>query len=264
MAAGAAITGSAKAPLVEVFDSIQGEGRHVGRPTTFVRVATCPLRCLYCDTPNSYTAPGSVPVRLAGSELALPNPVAVDTLAELLAAARVPRLVSLTGGEPLVFPEFASVLGRLVRRLGGELMLETAALDPEALGRCARDIAHLSADYKLPETLGAPVGGPPPDADGGYAERHVRCLAIALSAGATADCKIVLTAAVTDSAFERALVNLRPLRERLVLVLQPVTPFGAIATPLPPTELRRHLDAALAAGFDVRVLPQVHKTLALP
>ncbi len=58
----------ARAPLVEVFSSIQGEGRYAGVPMTFVRVAVCPIRCTYCDTPNSYTAASSFPVRTGDHE----------------------------------------------------------------------------------------------------------------------------------------------------------------------------------------------------
>src|SRR5437016_13899338 len=37
----------------EIFVSFQGEGLHAGRRQLFVRFAGCPLRCRYCDTPES-------------------------------------------------------------------------------------------------------------------------------------------------------------------------------------------------------------------
>ena len=42
-----------KAPIIEVFSSIQGEGLLIGRRQIFVRFAGCNLNCNYCDTPES-------------------------------------------------------------------------------------------------------------------------------------------------------------------------------------------------------------------
>src|SRR5262245_62838035 len=72
-----------KAPLIELFHSIQGEGRFVGVPMVFLRVATCPLRCLYCDTPYSYTAAADFVVRSAG-ERREPNPCTAERAALLV------------------------------------------------------------------------------------------------------------------------------------------------------------------------------------
>ena len=36
--------------ITEIFYSLQGEARTAGRPTVFIRLTGCPLRCRYCDT----------------------------------------------------------------------------------------------------------------------------------------------------------------------------------------------------------------------
>ena len=40
--------------ITEIFHSLQGEARDVGRPTVFVRLTGCPLRCVWCDTTYSF------------------------------------------------------------------------------------------------------------------------------------------------------------------------------------------------------------------
>lgn len=261
-----------KAPLIEIFHSVQGEGRFVGVPMAFVRLATCPLRCLYCDTPNSYEAPPRLPVRTGVRDLHEPNPVAADRAAELVRqvvvasepGARQSR-VSVTGGEPLVFPEWVREFGRQVRGKGMRVHLETAAVHPDALQQCVDQIDHLSADYKLPETLGAPAKADFALAPGqGFGALHRRCCEIALQRGASVDVKIVLTDKTGDAAVERAFADLAPVREKILMVLQPVTPFGAVAKSVARLDLMRYLAMAQRAGFDARVLPQVHKSLQVP
>lgn len=70
--------------LVEIFESLQGEGRNTGRPVVFIRFAGCNLACPWCDT--------DVKARFA---LSLP-----DILAELTHYRA--KSVILTGGEPTI------------------------------------------------------------------------------------------------------------------------------------------------------------------
>ncbi len=248
-----------RAPLIEVFHSIQGEGRFVGMPMVFVRVATCPLRCSYCDTVSSYVAPARATLGAGAAARSEANPVTAARTAELVrevaAAAgpvRLPR-VSITGGEPLVFPAFVRGLGRLVRGEGGSCHLETAAIDAAALAQCIDQVDHVSADYKLPSTLAGQDHG----------AAHVGCCEVALAAGRTLDVKIVLTATATDAEFDRALHQLAPFAAGMLLVLQPVTPCLRATAPLPTARLERFV-AVATERFDVRVLPQVHKVLQIP
>jgi len=93
----------------ELFVSIQGETTAAGLPCTFIRLAGCNLRCSYCDASYTYEEPSR---RL--------------TMQEILAwvAAQSPRLVAVTGGEPLLQPAVIPLLRELVG-MGLRVLLET-------------------------------------------------------------------------------------------------------------------------------------------
>ena len=81
--------------LVEIFESLQGEGRNTGRPCVFVRFAGCNLKCPWCDT--------NVSRRFSLS------------LADLVSEVKSfkARSVVLTGGEPSLvegMPELVAAL----------------------------------------------------------------------------------------------------------------------------------------------------------
>ncbi len=86
-------------PVIEMFASIQGEGKYSGVPSYFVRVSGCNLRCVFkdsvCDTPYSSFSPEKSPwgtmdelvANFKGMQEKFPN---------------VHHLV-VTGGEPLLY-----------------------------------------------------------------------------------------------------------------------------------------------------------------
>ncbi len=84
-----------KYDLVEVFESLQGEGRNTGRPCVFVRFAGCNLKCPWCDT--------DVRARFS---------LSLDGLLAEIRNFR-PKSVILTGGEPTCaegMPELVAAL----------------------------------------------------------------------------------------------------------------------------------------------------------
>ena len=72
--------------LTETFASVQGEGLRAGTPTAFLRLARCPLRCVWCDSAFTFT----------GGEWVTFD----DAVARLVAFGPLPN-VCITGGEPL-------------------------------------------------------------------------------------------------------------------------------------------------------------------
>ena len=84
-------------PIIEIFTSIQGEGFHMGKGTTFIRVAGCNLRCRWCDTQYSFDL--SHARWMSAKEILEENPMPH-------------RHVVITGGEPTLYD-----LESLVREL---------------------------------------------------------------------------------------------------------------------------------------------------
>lgn len=78
-----------KLPMVEIFETVEGEGLKAGFLTTFVRLYNCNLRCVWCDTKYSYA----------------PHPpefyATIEEIVEKTAQYGNPN-VCLTGGEPLM------------------------------------------------------------------------------------------------------------------------------------------------------------------
>ena len=81
--------------LVEIFESLQGEGRNTGRPCVFIRFAGCNLKCPWCDTDV---------VRKFTASLA-------DIQRELKLYKA--RSVILTGGEPTLVKEMPELVAAL-------------------------------------------------------------------------------------------------------------------------------------------------------
>jgi len=115
--------------ITEIFFSLQGEASRAGRPTVFVRLTGCPLRCTWCDTTYSFT----------GGEAATIDSV----LAEV---AKYPaRQVCVTGGEPLAQKECLPLLSALCDA-GYDVSLETSgALDIAAVDPRVARIMDLKA-----------------------------------------------------------------------------------------------------------------------
>ena len=80
-------------------------------PCTFIRLAGCPLRCIYCDTPQA------IPLD-SGSEKAL------NVILDELPQPQTP-IVLVTGGEPLAQKNCAALLESLLS-LYQYVQLETA------------------------------------------------------------------------------------------------------------------------------------------
>lgn len=102
-----------KINLIELFHSIQGESSLTGIPTTFIRLASCNLRCSWCDTPYSF-----------GRGI-------TQSISEIVEKVKEGGLsyVCITGGEPLL-QNNVHLLMKILADEGYQLSLETGGSLP--------------------------------------------------------------------------------------------------------------------------------------
>lgn len=239
-----------KENLIEIFSSIQGEGKYVGCRQVFVRFEGCNLDCSYCDTEN---IPGTHKVcnseTHAGSRefVTLENPLSVDEVAERINAMLVDvphQAVSFTGGEPLLHAEF---IHKLATKIRCKIFLETNGTLYEQLADIIDVIHIISMDIKLPSIMSKPQW-----------EAHRKFIDIAKQKDLYI--KLVVSEQTTQAEFEQAVDLVAQTAPAVLFILQPVTPFGDCKA-ASPDKILACQNYALSRLKDVRVIPQTHKMI---
>jgi 7-carboxy-7-deazaguanine synthase len=130
-------------PMVEIFETVEGEGTRAGFPTVFVRLFGCNLRCTWCDTKYSY------PPEEADSVMSIGE--IVDEVNNYHS-----RHICLTGGEPLLYGEKSLALIHALLELEHvvDLHVETnGAIDLTMfLEGVASPKVRYIMDFKLPDS----------------------------------------------------------------------------------------------------------------
>lgn len=97
--------------IVEIFESLQGEGFNTGMPSIFIRFGKCNLACPWCDTDY--------------------NRYETKTLGEIMQIVNnfTARHIIITGGEPTIQPKLELLLNEL-KAQGYFIAIETNGLKP--------------------------------------------------------------------------------------------------------------------------------------
>lgn len=243
------------ANVSELFVSFQGEGVHAGRRQLFVRFGGCPLRCRWCDTPDSLKPTRECRILGADGAHVRANPLDTDTLAAEVAALRAlaPPLhaIAVTGGEPLVQADFlAEWLGRDAHGL--PVLLETAGILPERLARVLPHVAIVSMDLKCPSNTGERARW----------DEHDACLRLATAAGRDVYVKMPVDDGTRPEEVETGARLVAAVDPSVPLFLTPITASDG-RLEIRPDGLERLHALASRCHPDVRVLPQLHKLLGI-
>jgi organic radical activating enzyme len=96
-------------PVVEIFESVQGEGYNTGKEVVFLRLGGCNLACPWCDT--DYRVFETLELEAAVSRV----------------RALAPKALVLTGGEPFIQEGLEALLARF-KELGYWIGVETKGI----------------------------------------------------------------------------------------------------------------------------------------
>jgi len=221
------------AKIVEIFHSLQGEGLLVGEETTFIRFLGCNLFCHYCDT------------LYARDEKRAQSMTRDQVRAQVLLLTSPGQLVSLTGGEPLLWADFLAGLCPGLRERGLRIYLETNGTLVEQMEKVRPLIDIVAMDIKPPSDCGQQLW-----------PIHEKFLEKAKD---KAFVKLVITSTIQPQEVRQAVALIRKIDPRISLVLQPAS--GELAPEI--GRVRRFQAEALEELRDVRIIHQMHKRWGL-
>lgn len=125
--------------VVEIFNSIDGEGKRAGLPTTFIRLYGCNLNCSYCDT--RYGCEGDNYTEMTIYQI-------INLVNEIGC-----KSITITGGEPLIHVGIKDLIDELLK-LGFWVNIETNGSMPLLYfgGKDIKGELFYTVDYKCPSS----------------------------------------------------------------------------------------------------------------
>lgn len=125
--------------VVEIFESINGEGKKAGQLALFIRFQKCNLNCSYCDTKwaNSDTSPYAL--------------MSLEELYNKVVESGI-KNITITGGEPLLQENIGEFLKKLSKNLDLNVEIETNGSVNLKRFSEIENTPSFTMDYKLPSS----------------------------------------------------------------------------------------------------------------
>lgn len=227
-----------KAKVMEIFRSVQGEGKYAGVPQVFIRFAGCNLNCVWCDSTHArdMNAPGA-------------RAYSPDELWHAIADMWLGcHSVVLTGGEPLLQTDFLKDFLPILRVHRMPVFLETNGTLAGELKKIVEDVDIISMDVKLPSSTGLEP----------FWDKHVEFLRTAW--GKDLYIKMVISNATGMDDMVKAVEMISKGDPSMPLFLQPnhfEIGKGVMA------KCMEFQNYCLNYLTDVRIVPQMHKFMKI-
>lgn len=125
--------------VVEIFESINGEGKKAGQLALFIRFQKCNLNCSYCDTKwaNKDDSPYSL--------------MSLEELYKKVVESEI-KNITITGGEPLLQENIEIFLKKLAENPEISVEIETNGSINLKKFREIKNGPSFTMDYKLPKS----------------------------------------------------------------------------------------------------------------
>lgn len=227
------------AKILDIFKSVQGEGKFAGAMQVFVRFFECNMHCVWCDTPAS----------IGDTTRNYKEMTLEQVMGQIKKLWPGCQSVSLTGGEPLIQKDFISELLPLLKEAGMPTHLETNGILPEALKDVVDLVDVVAMDIKAPSSTKQKP----------YWSEQQAFLNIARQKDVFV--KLVVSKDTLQQDIEKAVKVVCEVDSSIMFILQPNTyelKEGALERCL---EFQSYCTKYLT---DVRILPQIHKFLKIP
>ncbi|MDK2790644.1 MAG: 7-carboxy-7-deazaguanine synthase [Methanothermococcus sp.] len=238
----------------EVFSSIMGEGKFIGRRFIFVRFKGCPLDCVYCDEAKKVEGICEVEnVPGTGNFEECPN--INEELINVINRLKTPDLfaVSFTGGEPLLYSDVIKEYSELLHDLGYKTFLESNGMYPDKVNF----FDYGSIDIKLPEHFKSKDVNQWRD----LYKNELKTIEKLHNMGSDVYAKIVVMEKTPESLVEDIAKDLSDIGD-ITLCIQPLTPYGT-AKDVPSQEKIFNIMSLCGKYVDVMCTPQIHKIMGI-
>jgi len=225
-----------KAKILEIFKSIQGEGKYAGIPQVFVRFFECHMHCVWCDTPDSIGDGKRDFIEYWPEDLfKAVKPLAVNC-----------HSVSLTGGEPLLQADFIKEFIPYLRKENLSVYLETSGVLYQGLQKIVNDVDTIAMDIKLPSSTQCRA----------FWREHEEFLKLARQKDVFI--KTVISSETVKEDVMRAVDLVAKMDPEILFILQPNSFEMENGVVQKCQELYTHCIQRLP---HVRILPQVHRVM---
>jgi len=228
-----------KAPIIEIFSSLQGEGPHVGEKHIFVRFKHCNIHCTFCDE-----------LKEEAHELTVKE--IYDEIDSIDNNVGPHSTISWTGGEPLLYPQFLQSGMKVAHGLGFKNYLETAGILIKSFQEVLNYTDIVAMDFKLPSVT----------KEKSFWPEHEEFLKLSIQKEVFV--KMVLSREAVLSEFDLGVEIIQKVKPETLLVLQPLSseeePQGEAQT-YDYLEILR--ERALQKLPNVRIIPRLHMMLGI-